>query len=469
MDELGHATPDALVGHRGPRRWRARSRLDDLPQPRGARGARRGHPHPPRPPGADLPPGRARRPPAPRLPRLRQRHREPDRRGRRVRRESSGPRGLRLQTSNTWQSTDGVQRAPEQSTPAPTTPTTPPQPPAGDARRRRGPTAPTPASRPHYGDPMREQRLLAEGARRRSTCRTAAWSRSPARTGCPGCTRSPPSTSPVSRRARAPRRSSCRPNGHVEHDLHLVDDGETTWITVEPGTAPALVGWLDSMRFMLRVEVADVTADWAVRRRAGAGRESVPGEPLRLGRPVARARSVTPRRTAPVDRATRASRAWRELLVPRGRARGGASATGRWPAPGPPRRCGSRPGGPRLGLETDHRTIPHEVDWLRTRRAPGQGLLPRPGDGRPGAQPRPAAAPAGAAAPGRLAATGLPEPGHAGARCGSRDGRLGVTAVPAPRARPDRAGPGQAHVADGRRISSSSGIVGRAERRRRAG
>src|ERR687898_261245 len=54
------------------------------------------------------------------------------------------------------------------------------------------------------------------------------------------------------------------PKGHVEHALHLVDDGETTWITVEPGTAPALVGWLNSMRFMLRVEVADVTQEWAV-------------------------------------------------------------------------------------------------------------------------------------------------------------------------------------------------------------
>ena len=28
------------------------------------------------------------------------------------------------------------------------------------------------------------------------------------------------------------------PKGHVEHSLHLVDDGETTWITTEPGTAP---------------------------------------------------------------------------------------------------------------------------------------------------------------------------------------------------------------------------------------
>ena len=30
------------------------------------------------------------------------------------------------------------------------------------------------------------------------------------------------------------------------------------------------------------------------------------------------------------------------------------------------RRCGSRPACPRLGLDTDHRTIPHEVGWIET-------------------------------------------------------------------------------------------------------
>ncbi len=78
------------------------------------------------------------------------------------------------------------------------------------------------------------------------------------------------------------------PHGHVEHNLHLVDDGTTTWITTEPGAAAALVAWLSSMRFMLRVEVADVTADFAVvgepsRRRVRAGRTG------RLGRPLAAA------------------------------------------------------------------------------------------------------------------------------------------------------------------------------------
>ncbi|MFC4913280.1 YgfZ/GcvT domain-containing protein [Actinomadura gamaensis] len=53
-------------------------------------------------------------------------------------------------------------------------------------------------------------------------------------------------------------------NGHIEHHLHLVDDGETAWIHVEPGTAPALADFLDRMRFFLRVEVEDVSDRYAV-------------------------------------------------------------------------------------------------------------------------------------------------------------------------------------------------------------
>ncbi|MSY28098.1 MAG: folate-binding protein, partial [Actinobacteria bacterium] len=46
------------------------------------------------------------------------------------------------------------------------------------------------------------------------------------------------------------------PHGHVEHHLLLVDDGVTTWMHVEPETADELVTYLESMKFMLRVEVA---------------------------------------------------------------------------------------------------------------------------------------------------------------------------------------------------------------------
>src|SRR5215469_4633951 len=52
------------------------------------------------------------------------------------------------------------------------------------------------------------------------------------------------------------------PQGRVEHFLSLADDGEATWIHVEPGTGPALLEFLTSMRFMLRVEPEDVSADY---------------------------------------------------------------------------------------------------------------------------------------------------------------------------------------------------------------
>src|SRR3984885_11395076 len=54
------------------------------------------------------------------------------------------------------------------------------------------------------------------------------------------------------------------PNGHIEHHLTLTDDGTALWAHVEPGTAGPLLEFLESMRFMLRVEPADVTSEFAV-------------------------------------------------------------------------------------------------------------------------------------------------------------------------------------------------------------
>jgi folate-binding protein YgfZ len=153
------------------------------------------------------------------------------------------------------------------------------------------------------------------------------------------------------------------PHGHVEHDLHLVDDGTTTWVTVEPGTAPALAGWLDSMRFMLRVEVQDVTADFAVVGEPGR-RESEPGEPVAWVDPWpllaqgGAAYSVVSDLDHP---------GWvlREVILPRADLPAyadGSDLAGTW-AYEALRVAAWRP---RLGHETDHRTIPHEVDWMRT-------------------------------------------------------------------------------------------------------
>jgi folate-binding protein YgfZ len=113
------------------------------------------------------------------------------------------------------------------------------------------------------------------------------------------------------------------PHGHVEHHLTLVDDGTTVLAHVEPGTAEALLEYLTRMVFWSQVTVTDVTADWAVVRGAD-GERLVPRPDLE---------SV-------LDSAP--------------------SVAGLWAAEA--LRVAARV--PRLGLETDHRTIPAEVGWI---------------------------------------------------------------------------------------------------------
>ena len=115
------------------------------------------------------------------------------------------------------------------------------------------------------------------------------------------------------------------PQGHVEHAVAGVDDGETFTAHTEPGAAAALVEFLDRMRFLMQVEVADVTDEVAVAWRASTGRyDLVPRDRL----------------TAYADAAGPAGGLWafEALRIARGE--------------------------PRLGLDTDHRTIPNEVGWI---------------------------------------------------------------------------------------------------------
>jgi tRNA-modifying protein YgfZ len=143
------------------------------------------------------------------------------------------------------------------------------------------------------------------------------------------------------------------PQGHVEHHLVLTDDGTQIWAHVEPGTAGPAVEFLESMRFMLRVEPADVTAEYAVLTLLGPDAAAIP-----------------PAEAGEVD-AVAATRAFgTDLIVPRHRladaakdlqARGAVLA-GMW-AHEALRIAARRP---RFGLDTDHRTIPHEVGWIET-------------------------------------------------------------------------------------------------------
>jgi folate-binding protein YgfZ len=214
----------------------------------------------------------------------------------------------------------------------------------------------------HYGDPLREQRLLVEGLAvvdlsHRGVVTVSgpdrlSWLHSITTQALTGL-------QPLESREAL----VLSPKGHIEHSLHLVDDGATTWITTEPDDAAPLAAWLDSMRFMLRVEVSVVTDDWAVIGEP-SGAEAAPGEPLAWRDPwpdlVGDTAAYGPAEEHPAQ-----GRAWREVIVPRTQleaAVGDRDLAGTW-ASEALRVVAWRP---RLGYETDHRTIPHEVDWLRT-------------------------------------------------------------------------------------------------------
>ena len=131
------------------------------------------------------------------------------------------------------------------------------------------------------------------------------------------------------------------PQGHIEHALYGVDDGETFWAHTEPGAAASAVAWLDRMRFMMRVEVADRTADFAIVWRSGPvpveGRNVLRSGPDSLGG----YESFVPRRdlTAVLAETQRA---------------------GTWAYEA--RRIST--GVPRIGVDSDHRTIPNELGLL---------------------------------------------------------------------------------------------------------
>ena len=156
------------------------------------------------------------------------------------------------------------------------------------------------------------------------------------------------------------------PHGHVEHELHLADDGDTTWITTEPGTAADLVAYLDSLRFMLRVEVREAGAEWAVVWQPV--REPDPGRVTWLVPADVAGAGVT---DAGSDRGGDAAKyvdhrpgvlVGREVLVPREDlpAALGAQPAGTWALEA----LRVAAAAPRLGHETDHRTLPHEVGWI---------------------------------------------------------------------------------------------------------
>ncbi len=196
----------------------------------------------------------------------------------------------------------------------------------------------------HFGDPLREQRWLIEGSGvvdlgNRGLLRVIGEDRL---TWLHALT-----TQHLEQ--LAPQASSTAlildPQGHVEYELHLVDDGAATWIICQPGQAEPLQAYLESMRFMLRVAIENEDDHYAVLWAARPLSDLTWSPPSTFqGRGFVGFESILTRE------------AYQQAL---------ANAE---------HRCGSwalealrvAAGVPRIGQETDQRTIPNEVGWLNT-------------------------------------------------------------------------------------------------------
>jgi len=216
----------------------------------------------------------------------------------------------------------------------------------------------------HYGDPMREQRILetAAGVIDRSNRPVLAIS---------GPDRLPWLHSICSQHVsnladgESTEALVLSPHGHVEQHWQLTERDDTVWLDVEPGMADDALGYLEKMRFLKRVEPSEISDEWAV---------------IGLVGPAADAVLVAAGHTPPTTRAIAALPAggfarrtpWGDvdLVVPRARladgitglVAAGAAPAGLW-AYDAKRVEAHRP---RLRFETDHRTIPHEVGWIDT-------------------------------------------------------------------------------------------------------
>jgi tRNA-modifying protein YgfZ len=238
------------------------------------------------------------------------------------------------------------------------------------------PGAPTPTLVPedrpdagavwHYGDPLGEQRALASGAGvvDRSTRDVLV---------VPGADRLGWLHSICSQHLSAMTDGDSTealvlsPHGHVEQHWQVTELGGQVWLDTEPAAAAESLAYLQKMRFLKRVEPADVSADWAVLSVVGPDTGQILD---RAGYPV----PVRPGRASALESGgfVRAM-PWpapqaADLIVPRAAGPevlavlhgAGAAPAGLWAFEA--LRVEARR--PRLRFETDHRTIPHEVGWI---------------------------------------------------------------------------------------------------------
>ncbi|PPG18949.1 folate-binding protein YgfZ [Rathayibacter sp. AY1E8] len=225
----------------------------------------------------------------------------------------------------------------------------------------------------HYGEPFREQRALAAGtALVDLSGRGVVTVTGPDRlTWIDSLT-----SQAVSRLAPGASAETLLldPTGRIEHVIRLVDDGETAWLLLDRDETAGLAAWLDRMRFMLRVEVADRTDDFATLAALGDGPAltlalSLAEEPVVWSDPWSQ---VQPGGWQYALTTEHPGASWelREVLVPRAAlealaetAVGVGVALAGVDALEALRIAAWRP---RHATEVDERSIPHELDLLRS-------------------------------------------------------------------------------------------------------
>jgi len=151
------------------------------------------------------------------------------------------------------------------------------------------------------------------------------------------------------------------PNGHVEQHWQLTELDGQVWLDTEPGAAEQVLGYLLKMRFLKRVEPTIVSDDFALLAVEGPEAESLL---TKAELPVPDDRAVP----LPAGGFVRRSDDRFEIMIGRDELAGlaerllaaGAQPVGSWAAAA--LRVVQRR--PRLGLDTDHRTLAHEAGWI---------------------------------------------------------------------------------------------------------
>lgn len=200
-------------------------------------------------------------------------------------------------------------------------------------------TAPDDGVAAHYGDPFREQRTLVRGdgfvdLSHRGVVRITGPDRL---TWLHQLLTQHVETLPPHTATSALVLDA---NGRVETALYGVDDGSAIWFHLEHDRVVPLVDYLTKMRFWSDVDIADVTADYAI--------------------------VWEPRPTDGASHLARVTDRGREVFVPRSELAVFTADAG------PPAGVWAYEAlrieahEPRAGLDTDERTIPHEVGWIGT-------------------------------------------------------------------------------------------------------